>query len=52
MGLTGHRNGLYDLEPFEKEDCEVVIDHVEFYQKDFINKYGKGVIREELAIYE
>lgn len=44
VGLTGHRNGLYDLEPFEKEDCEVVIDHVEFYQKDFINKYGTHLV--------
>ena len=44
VGLTGHRKGLFDLDPFEKEDCEVVIDHVEFYQRDFINKYGTHLV--------
>ncbi len=44
VGLTGHREGLFKLEPFEKEDCEDVIEHVEFYQKDFINKYGTHLV--------
>lgn len=44
VGLTGHREGLCELLPFEKEDCQVVIDHVEFYQRDFMSKYGTHLV--------
>ena len=44
VGLTGHREGLFELKAFEKEDCIAVIDQVESYQKDFINKYGTHLV--------
>ena len=44
VGLTGHREGLYELLPFEKDDCALVIDQVEAYQKDFINKFGTHLV--------
>ena len=44
VGLTGHRNGLYPLESFEKEDCKKVINEVELYQKDFVKKYGTRLV--------
>ena len=39
-GLTKYREGLYPLEPFEKEDAKAVIDMIERYQKVFYEKYG------------
>ena len=44
VGLTGHREGLFELKDFEKEDCSAVIDQVEAYQKDFIFKYGTHLV--------
>ncbi len=44
VGLTGHRKGLFELEPFEKEDCAKVIDEVESCQKDFVHKYGTRLV--------
>lgn len=44
VGLTGHREGLFELKAFEKEDCIAVIDQVEAYQKDFIFKYGTHLV--------
>ena len=40
VGLSKYREGLYPLEPFEKEDAEKVIDLIEKYQKECFKKYG------------
>lgn len=40
VGLTKYREGLYPLEPFEKEDAEEVIDLIEGFQKRCYDKYG------------
>ena len=40
VGLTRCREGLYPLEPFEKEDAIRVIQTIEKYQKECYEKYG------------
>lgn len=40
VGLSKHREGLYPLEPFTKEDAEVVIDMIEEWQKKIYPQYG------------
>ena len=40
VGLTKFREGLYPLEPFNKEDAGEVLDMIEHYQKIFYEKYG------------
>ena len=40
VGLTKYRDGLYPLEPFDKEDAIEVIEVIESYQKQFYEKYG------------
>lgn len=40
VGLSKYRDGLYPLEPFEKEDACKVIDMIEKYQKECYEKYG------------
>lgn len=40
VGLSKYRDGLYPLEPFEKEDAKGVIDLIEKYQKICYQKYG------------
>lgn len=40
VGLSKYREGLYPLEPFEKEDAEAVIDLIEKWQKVFYEKFG------------
>ncbi len=40
VGLSKHREGLYPLEPFTKEDACEVIDLIEKYQKECFEKYG------------
>ncbi|MCR4728883.1 MAG: DUF512 domain-containing protein [Lachnospiraceae bacterium] len=44
VGLTKFREGLYPLEPFEKEDACKVIDLIEKYQKIFYEKYGLHLV--------
>ncbi len=39
-GLTKFREGLYPLQPFVKEDAQIVIDMIEAYQKKFQDEYG------------
>ncbi len=34
-GLTGHRDGLYHLEPFTSEECAAVIEQVERFNEKF-----------------
>ena len=40
VGLSKDREGLYPLEPFEKEDSAEVIDIIEKYQKLCMEKFG------------
>ena len=40
VGLSKYREGLYPLEPFEKEDSAEVIDIIEKYQKLCMEKFG------------
>jgi putative radical SAM enzyme (TIGR03279 family) len=40
VGLSKYRDGLYPLEPFDKEDAEAVIDTIEKYQKICMDRYG------------
>ncbi|MBQ8578950.1 MAG: DUF512 domain-containing protein [Clostridia bacterium] len=42
-GLTCHREGLYPLEPFTKEDCAAVLDQVAEIQNECSEKYGYPV---------
>lgn len=40
VGLSKYRDGLYPLEPFEKDDAAAVIDLIEKYQRVCYEKYG------------
>ncbi len=40
VGLSDYRDGLFHLEPFEKEDACEVIDIIEHFQKKAYEKYG------------
>ena len=40
VGLSKYREGLYPLEPFEKEDAEKVIDLIEEWQKKIYAEHG------------
>ena len=40
VGLSKYRDGLYPLEPFEKEDACQVIDLIERYQKKAYDEFG------------
>lgn len=40
VGLSKYRDGLYPLEPFNKEDAREVISIIEGYQKECFEKYG------------
>lgn len=39
VGLSKYREGLYPLEPFEKEDAEKVIDLIEGWQKKIYHEH-------------
>lgn len=40
VGLTRYREGLYPLEPFDREDAAGVIDMIEGYQRECFEKHG------------
>ena len=40
VGLTKYRHGLYPLEPFTGEEAAGVIDMIEAYQRECLEKYG------------
>lgn len=40
VGLSKYREGLYPLEPFNKEDAEIVIDMIERWQQKIYPQYG------------
>ncbi len=44
VGISDHRDGLYPLTPFEKEDAEKVIAQVEAVQQKNMEEYGSRVV--------
>lgn len=40
VGLSDHREGLYPLSPFTKEDAEAVIDCIEKFQRKLYREHG------------
>lgn len=44
VGLTKHREGLYPLEAFEKEDAQKTLDIIEKWQKVFFEEHGTHFI--------
>lgn len=44
VGLTDHRDGLFELEPFDEKSAVEVIKQVTSWQGKFYNKYGTRVI--------
>ncbi|MBR1770892.1 MAG: DUF512 domain-containing protein [Lachnospiraceae bacterium] len=40
VGLSKYREGLYPLEPFEKEDAEAVLEIIEGFQRECYARYG------------
>lgn len=44
VGLSDHREGLYPLKPFVKEDAEKVIDLIESWQDRLYPQFGKHFV--------
>ena len=44
VGLSDHREGLYPLEPFNREDARKVIACIEKWQKKLYEEYGTHFI--------
>lgn len=44
VGLSKHRDGLYELEPFTKEDACAVIDQIEGWQRKNLDKFGTRIV--------
>lgn len=44
-GLTKHREGLYPLEPFNKEDARKVIEQIDRKRAENEKKYGERIIQ-------
>ena len=42
-GLTAHREGLYPIEPFSREDCRAVIKQVESFSSACRKKHGSRI---------
>lgn len=40
VGLSKYRDGLYPLEPFDREDAEYLIEQVERWQKIMMERHG------------
>lgn len=44
-GLTAHREGLYPLEPFNKEDARAVISLIDKVRAENAKKYGESLVQ-------
>ncbi|HOQ75999.1 MAG TPA: DUF512 domain-containing protein [Thermoclostridium sp.] len=44
VGLTKYRQGLYPLEPFDRESASLVIDQVEAWQRRLMDIFGSRVV--------
>lgn len=51
VGLSKYREGLYPLEPFNKEEAEAVIDLIEKWQKIIYEKHGIHFIHASDELY-
>ncbi len=51
VGLSKYRDGLYPLEPFEKDDAREVIDIIKKYQKIAMDKYDLHFIHASDEFY-
>lgn len=51
VGLSRHRQGLYELEPFTEEDCRQVIDQIEKFQRQFFAEDGRHFIHASDEFY-
>lgn len=43
VGLTGHREGLYQLKPYDKAKAEAVLDMVEAFAQKCLDEYGSRI---------
>ena len=43
VGLTGHREGLYPLRPYTKEEARQVLDAAALFQAEMIQKHGSRI---------
>ncbi len=44
VGISDHRDGLYPLEAFTKEDCLSIIETLENMQQEFLSLYGSRCV--------
>lgn len=44
VGLTGHREGLYPLTPYNRQTAGETIDIIESYGEKFKEKYGRRIV--------
>jgi len=44
VGITKYRDGLYKLEPYDRESAKVVVNQVESWQKKFLEKHGTRLV--------
>ncbi len=44
VGISKHRDGLYPLEPFQKEDCAAVISQIDAVRQTFLQQLGTGLV--------
>ena len=44
VGLTDHRDGLFELEPFDKESANEVVKQISKWQKKFYDEYGTRIV--------
>ncbi len=44
-GLTAHREGLYPLVPFEKEDAAAVIRQIDAFRAENLKQYGQALVQ-------
>ncbi len=44
VGITRHRDGLLELQPYNSESSELVISQVEKLQQSFIESYGSRIV--------
>lgn len=51
VGLSKHREGLYPLEPFDKEECRQVIRQIQRWQAYYFDKYGTHFVHASDEFY-
>ncbi len=51
VGITKYREGLYPLEPYTKDECKKIIEHITKKQQEFLTKIGTRFIYAADEIY-